>query len=105
MFLLHLFCRLTNTVYISKTFRTAPVRHFIHYESYIVLNDGVYGTLAEWRDMKFPSRMWMQLFDPTGQRRTGTKTDFGPIWANMRRSRQIADFYQLTLGSAGWCLF
>ena len=87
MFLLYLICRLTTTVHISTTFRTAPVRHFIHYESYIVLNDGVYGTLAEWRDMKFPSQMRMQLFDPTGQRRTGTQTDF---WANLGQYAKVS---------------
>ena len=80
IFLLHLICRLTTAVHINIPFRTASVRHFIHYESYIVLNDGVYGALTECRDMKIPSQMRMQLFDPTGQQRRRKQTDF---WANL----------------------
>ena len=54
----------------------------------VVLNDGVYGALAEWRDMRVPDETRMQLFDPTGQERRGAGINrrvFGPTCDSLDR--------------------
>lgn len=47
----------------------------------MIWNDGIYGSLAEWRDMTSPNLAELEFLSPQGERRVGPTTDrtiFGP---------------------------